>query len=131
MRSQPRSRPHFWLSYGISTALAVLLLISGGRYAPLPRLGCESVPTLLSGALAVASSIATPPRPASKQRQRQASTTPHAPAGMAPSSGSRLPHPPVISMEPPLQKADLPLARHLRGMLPLSQAPPRLVTRWI
>ncbi|MDE7240306.1 hypothetical protein [Desulfovibrio sp.] len=124
MRSAQRF-PRFWISCGISTALAVLLLVSGGRYAPLPRLGCEPAPSVISGALAVASTVAAPLRHASKQRQRQAATTSHAAPGMAVSQRPRLPHPPVAfaALAPP--RADLPLARHRRGMLPLSQAPPR------
>lgn len=119
------------MTCGISTALAVLLLVSGGRYAPPPRLGCESVPAFLSGALAVASAVATPLRHNGKQRQRQAPTTSHSPAGMAVSPRPRLPHPPAASAELPHRRADLPLVRHLRGMLPLSQAPPRLLTFFI
>lgn len=128
MRSASRFCPRFWLSCGISTALAVLLLVSGGRYAPLPRLGCEPVPSVISGALAVASAVAAPLRQTGKQRQRQASSATDAPTGMAVSQRPRLPHPPVALAELALPGADLPLARHLRGMLPLSQAPPRLAT---
>ena len=123
MRSAQRFS-RFWMSCGISTALAVLLLISGGRYAPLPRLGCEPAPSVSSCALAVASAVAAPLRHTSKQRQRQAATA-HADSGMAVSPRPRLPHPPVALAELPLRRPDLPLARHLRGMLPLSQAPPR------
>lgn len=123
MRSAQRIS-RFWMSCGISAALAVLLLVSGGRYAPLPRLGCEPVPYVISGALAVASAVAAPLRHTGKQRQRQASTA-HAAPGMAVSQRPRLPHPPVTLVELAPPRADHPLARHLRGMLPLSQAPPR------
>lgn len=124
MRSAQRIS-RFWMSCGISTVLAVLLLVSGGRYAPLPRLGCEPVPYVISGALAVASAVAAPLRHTGKQRQRQAATSSHAAPGMAVSRRPRLPHPPVAFVELAPPRADHPLARHLRGMLPLSQAPPR------
>lgn len=123
MRSAQRF-PRFWMSCGISAALAVLLLVSGGRYAPLPRLGCEPAPAVSSGALAVASAVAAPLRHTSKQRQRQAATSSHAAPGMAVSRGPRLPHPSVALVELAPPRADHPHARHLRGMLPLSQAPP-------
>ena len=123
MRSAQRFS-RFWMSCGISAALAVLLLVSGGRYAPLPRLGCEPAPAVSSGALAVASAVAAPLRHTGKQRQRQAAPS-HAAPGMAVSQRPRLPHPPVAFVELAPPRADLPLARHLRGMLPLSQAPPR------
>lgn len=123
-----RARRSFWMNWGISTALAVLLLISGGRYAPLPRLGCDALPSVLAGALAVSSAVATPLRHVSKQRQRQAPTTAHDAPGMAPGGRPSLPHPRLVAVAPLPGQAALPLLRHLRGMLPLSQAPPRLQT---
>ncbi|MDE5878835.1 MAG: hypothetical protein K2G99_02235, partial [Desulfovibrio sp.] len=75
MRSASRFCPRVWLTCWCSTALAVLLLVSGGCYAPLPRLGCEPLPSVMSGALAVASAVVAPLRQASKQRQRQPLST--------------------------------------------------------
>ncbi|MBD5539379.1 MAG: hypothetical protein HDQ94_05220 [Desulfovibrio sp.] len=102
----------------------MLLLVSGARHAPLPRLGCDRLPSVMTGALAVASAVVVPLRQASKQRQRHAFAHLHT-AGTALSARPRLPHPPVFfaPLAPP--RPDLPVARHLRGMLPLSQAPPR------
>lgn len=51
-------RLRFWMTCGISTAIAVLLLVSGGRYAPLPRLGCDLMPSVMSGALVAVSAVA-------------------------------------------------------------------------
>ena len=124
MRSASRFSPHFLMTCGVSTVLAVLLLVSGGRYAPLPRLGCDRLPSVMAGALAVTSAVAAPPRQASKQRQRHAFASLHA-AGAAVSARPRLPHPPVFFAALPPLGPDVPVARHLRGMLPLSQAPPR------
>lgn len=121
-----RSASRFWMTCGISTAIAVLLLVSGGRHAPLPRLGCDTLPSVVSGALSAAPAFAAPLRQTSgKQRQRWASATPHAAHGMAASLGPRIHHPPVALVVTPSRMARVPHARHLRGMLPLSQAPPR------
>lgn len=112
------------MTCGVSTVLAVLLLVSGGRYAPLPRLGCDRLPWVMAGALAVGSAVVVPLRQASKQRQRHAFASLHT-AGAALSARPRLPHPPVFFAALPPHRPDLPVTRHLRGMLPLSQAPPR------
>lgn len=125
MRLAPRSCPRFLLTCGVSTVLAVLLLVSGGRYAPLPRLGCERLPAVMAGALAVGSAVAAPLRQASKQRQRHALAQLNAASGTAASARPHLPHPPVFFAALPLPRQDVPAPRHLRGMLPLSQAPPR------
>ena len=113
------------MTCGVSTVLAVLLLVSGGRYAPLPRLGCDRLPSVMAGALAVTSAVAAPLRQASKQRQRHAFASLHAASGMAASTRPRLPNPPVFFAALQPLRPDLPATRHLRGMLPLSQAPPR------
>ena len=119
----PTSRPRFVLTCGVSTVLAVLLLVSGGRYAPLPRLGCDRLPSVMAGALAVGSAVVAPLRQASKQRQRHAFASLHT-AATALSARPRLPHPPVFFAALPPQRPDLPVSRHLRGMLPLPLAPP-------
>lgn len=114
------------MTCGISTAIAVLLLVSGGRHVPLPRLGCEPLPSVVSGALSAVPAFAAPLRQTSgKQRQRWASATPHAAHGMAIGIDPRIQHPPVVVVLTSPRMARLPHARHLRGMLPLSQAPPR------
>ena len=124
--SSPSVRPRFLLTCGVSTVLAVLLLVSGGRYAPLPRLGCDRLPSVMAGALAVGAAVVVPLRQASKQRQRHAFAHLHA-AGTTLSARPPLPHPPVFFAALAPQRADLPVARHLRGMLPFSQAPPRAI----
>lgn len=122
--SSPSLRPRFLMTCGVSAVLAVLLLVSGGRYAPLPRLGCDRLPSVMAGALAMGSAVVAPLRQASKQRQRHAIASLHT-GGAAPSARPRLPHPPVFFAALPPLRPDLPVTRHVRGMLPLSQAPPR------
>ena len=111
------------MTCAVSAVLAALLLVSGGRYTPLPRLGCDRLPSVMAGALAVASAVAVPLRHAGKQRQRQAATSLPV-SGMAASAPPRQPHPPVFFAALALHGAWLISTRHLRGMIPLSQAPP-------
>ena len=125
MQPAPRACPRFLMTCGVSTVLAVLMLVSGGRYAPLPRLGCDRLPSVMAGALAVGSVVAAPLRHTGKQRQRHSFASLHTASGTAASASPRLPHPPIASAILPPPRPDTAAARHLRGMLPHSQAPPR------
>lgn len=125
-----RTARRFWLSGGISVAAALVLLLSGGRSAPLPRFGCDHVtPSVVRTALAAAAVMAAPLRQnGGKQRQRCAATScPDTAHGIAASARSGVvPAPLKVCALAPTGAARLPHACDIRGMLPLAQAPPLL-----